>query len=477
MCRLAYPAGLVVTLVVTISVFDVRADDASTQETAAGSPSPAEIFDQRILPIFRSPKPSSCVQCHLAAVDLKNYILPSPEKTFASLRDQGLVDLETPEESKILKLIRMGEKDLDRGARLIHAGTRKAEYEAFAAWIRACAADPAMRNLPGLSPTEQARPERPDPVIRHARISRITDSFVRNVWSQRLRCFPCHTPHEIDASNPQHQAALKTMKTFEQKYSSEMLERLKLFRKTPEDTLQHWIATSRQTPEDQLPLLNLKQPRKSLIVLKPTSKLPAKRDDGTFEPPSSSEPVTHMGGLKMHPDDHSYKALVAWIQDYANVVGDRYTSIDELPADNWYPTQVILRVTDAPDDWPEGVAVQLFLHTWNEGRSEWDPDPLAFTQGTVTPRRMINGALFLFGSSTADQSHSASGEAPASATPELRGGHFLVKAYVDTRGRLTDDPTLLLDAADFVGQTEIRKSRWREGFRQATVVNGGAFER
>ena len=79
-----------------------------------------------------SPKPSSCVQCHLASVDLKNFILPTQEKTFASLRDQGLINLEKPAESKILKLIRMGERDLDKGASLIHARTRAAELEAFA---------------------------------------------------------------------------------------------------------------------------------------------------------------------------------------------------------------------------------------------------------------------------------------------------------------------------------------------------------
>lgn len=98
-----------------------------------------EIFNQRILPIFKSEKPSSCVQCHLSSVDLRDYILPSAEKTFVSLRDQGLIDLDAPENSKILKLIRMGDKDADEGARLIHAKMRQAEYEAFAAWIAACA--------------------------------------------------------------------------------------------------------------------------------------------------------------------------------------------------------------------------------------------------------------------------------------------------------------------------------------------------
>src|SRR5262245_50835108 len=72
-----------------------------------GEPTAAELFKKRILPIFDSPSPSSCVQCHLAGVGLKNYILPSHEKTFLSLRDQGLIDLDSPEKSKVLKLIQM----------------------------------------------------------------------------------------------------------------------------------------------------------------------------------------------------------------------------------------------------------------------------------------------------------------------------------------------------------------------------------
>src|SRR3954468_9008302 len=77
----------------------------------AADPSPAQVFETRILPIFKSPNPSSCVQCHLAGVDLKDYILPSAEKTFRSLRDQGLIDLSAPEKSKILTLIAMEKED------------------------------------------------------------------------------------------------------------------------------------------------------------------------------------------------------------------------------------------------------------------------------------------------------------------------------------------------------------------------------
>jgi hypothetical protein len=434
---------------------------------AANEPTPLELFDQRIMPIFRSPQPSSCVQCHLSAVDLKNYILPSQEKTFASLRDQGLIDLKEPEKSKILTLIRMGDKDLDKGARLIHEKIRQAEYEAFAAWIKACCNDPKLRDAPGLSSVERAGPEKPVAVIRHTRKSRVVDSFVRNVWSQRMRCFPCHTPDEVDAANPRHQAAIKTLKEFKAKYSDEVVQRLNIFRETPEATLAYLIEQSRNVPEDELPLLNLKEPRKSLILLKPMSKLPMKRDDGTFEPASSIEPVTHMGGLKMHKDDQSYKSFVTWIKDYANVVGDRYAAVDELPADNWVATKHVLKVAKAPEIWPVGIPVQLFVYGWNEQDESWSAEPLAFTQGTVTPRRMVNGALFLLAPRDAVKATESDRESAA-----LAGGRYLVKAYVDLKHRLEEDPTLLLGDEEFFGQAEFKRSRWREGFRSAPTVAG-----
>ena len=127
--------------------------------------SPLALFEQRIMPIFKSPEPSSCVQCHLASVDLKDYILPSHEQTFVSLRDQGLIDLEQPRASKILQLIEMGEQDRDAYAKRIHARLRKAEYEAFAAWIVACCADPKMRSLPPVADPPPAGPVKPDAVI------------------------------------------------------------------------------------------------------------------------------------------------------------------------------------------------------------------------------------------------------------------------------------------------------------------------
>lgn len=436
---------------------------------ATGSePNPLELFNQRIMPIFKSQDPSSCVQCHLSSVDLKNYILPSSEATFVSLRDQGLIDVEHPDQSKILNLIRMGDKDLDEAAKLIHEKTRNAEQKAFAAWVEACCRDPRMRDLPVSA--RLARPEAADEVIRHARRSRVVDMFVRNVWSQRMRCFPCHTPHEIDADNPKHQAALKKRKEFAEQYGEDMLKRLAIFRETPEETMAYLLESSRSTPDDRLPLIDLASPTNSLLIQKPMSKLPKKKPDGTFEAPTYRFPLSHMGGLKLHPNDQSYKSFVAWIQDYAMVVDGKYKSIDELPADNWYPSQLVVRLKAAPASWQVRDVVQLFVHEWNAEQNDWQDEPIGFTQGLVTPRHMVNGSLFLLG--TGDEQQTAAWREEV----KLPRGRYLVKVYHDAKQKVVNDPTAILSTDDYVGAAEIPKARWRAGFKFAEVVSGEALE-
>jgi hypothetical protein len=433
---------------------------AAAQEGPGGASVAAlDLFEQRIMPIFRSPQPSSCVQCHLASVDLKSYILPSHEKTFVSLRDQGLIDLQHPEKSKVLALIQMGEQDLDRGAKLIHQKTRQAEYDAFAAWIKSCCADERLRNLPPLEVRERAGPQRPDAVIRHNRKDRLLDSFVRNVWSQRMRCFPCHTPNEISESSDQHQKPRETHRQFVEQFG----QRMNIFQATPEATLRQLIVSSRKPSPDRLPLINTQQPANSLLVLKPTAKVPPKDASGQFEKPTFVEPISHMGGLKMFVDDQSYKSFLAWIEDYARVAGDKYATGKDLPPDNWYPTKQVLRLADAPQSWPPARGVQMFVHAWNREQATWEPEPVAFTQAPVSPRQMVNGTLFLI---------APKGGAPAwdSSGAALPAGKYLVKVYVDSQRRLAGDPALLLGPDEFYGQAEI-EARWKEGFPQAEILS------
>lgn len=85
------------------------------QRLRGAEPSPQVILFERLLPIIQSPNPLSCVPCHLAGVDLKENHLNDHEKTFRSLKDQGRIDLDKPENSKILRLIPRGERTKKRG--------------------------------------------------------------------------------------------------------------------------------------------------------------------------------------------------------------------------------------------------------------------------------------------------------------------------------------------------------------------------
>ena len=365
----------------------------------------------------------------------------------------------------------MGEKDRDKGARLIHAKMRQAEYQAFAAWLKACCNDPKLRSLPPLTAAQRARPARPNEVIRHARKSRVVDSFVRTVWSQRMRCFPCHTPNDIDANNPRHQAAIKNMAKFREKYPG-LLEKVVIFKKTPEATLDYLVAQSLKTPAGGRPLLDLENPARSLLILKPLSKLPKKRPDGTFLPASSVDPISHMGGMKMHKNDQSYKSFVTWIADYSRVVANRYASVEDLPEDNWYASRSILRLMATPASWKVGQPVQLFVHAFDQQSGRYGSEPIAFTQGTVTPRHIVNGALFLL--APRDGRDGIKWDRERARLPQ---GRYLVRVFVDSKHRLANDVSLLLGAEDYVGQAEIARARWREGFRHAETVRGMALSR
>ncbi len=421
--------------------------------------SPEAVFEQRLMPIFNSPNPSSCVQCHLSAVDLKDYILPSSRATFLALREQGLVDTERPRDSKILHLISRGDSDPDSLAQRIHAKTREAEYEAFAVWIEACCANPDLLDEAVSESSSSAGPVAPSKVIRHARKDRVLDSFVRNIWSQRMRCFPCHTPSELDPENPLHAKPAQRYRDFVDKYG----RRMELFKETPERTLKAWMASSRSHSGPHLPLINVEHPLDSLVLLKPMAKLPPKGDDGQLGSPSSKLPVSHMGGIKMHRNDPSYKAFAAWLQDYARSVQGDYDQPSELPLDNWYPTQHVIRIKELPEQW-RGLTVQVFVHEWDSALQQWSANPVAFTQSLVTPRRFLNGSLFAI--AVGDQSD---GLDPLGV--ELTPGRVQLRIYVDHERQLSDAPAKLLNEGP-PQATTILQAKFQAGFKQADVIEG-----
>ncbi len=392
---------------------------------------PAKVFEERILPIFKSPDPSSCVRCHLAAVDLKNYILPSAKDTFLALREQGLIDLDKPENSKILALINRGADD-PKGAGLIAARQQKAEYEAFAAWIKACAADPALRNAPKpeKAPTLATKPAE---VVRHARKDRMVESFEKNVWSLRFRCMSCHTE-----GTPQNDKLVK-----------EHGPRVAWFKKGgPEATMDYLLASK---------LLDLANPTQSLLLTKPLGE------------------VKHGGGIKIVVGDQGYKQIRAWIEDVAAIKAGKYEKSGDVPPADTSPkqfgTDAWLKLEKTPDAWGDKLlTVEVFA--WDAKAGGWEKEPVATSDRVVFGK----GKLWQHTLTLLAPVGSARAKAWEKGKPTLPAGKYLVKVYVDSDEKVKKDWKAKLGAAEFVGAIEIQ-AQWREGYGAMTVADASRAKR
>jgi hypothetical protein len=389
---------------------------------------PREVFERRIKPILQSPNPSSCTQCHLAGVDLKDYLRPSPDETFRSLRDQGLIDLDRPKDSKILHLIQMGAGDT-AGTALIHEKTRRAEYEAFAAWIEAAASDPKLHDLPKLAAEQLARPARPDAVIRHARTDRFLESFERNVWAWRFRCMNCHTE-----GTPQND-----------KLRAKHGDRVAWVKRDGAEATMRYLLGS--------PLIDAKAPEKSLLLLKPLGE------------------VEHGGGKKFLPGDQGYKGFRAWLEDYAAIVGGRYVMAADLPPKEAGPerfgSDVWLKLAETPPAWADKF-LQVNVYAWDDAKQTWEAEPIATSDRGVWGK----GRLWQHNLTLLAEPGSERARAWRTGKPSLPRGRYLVKVYVDAGGRIAGDWKATLGENDSVGQVEVT-SAWPEGNGKMTVVAAG----
>lgn len=398
------------------------ADDAATK-----------VFEQRLLPIFKSDQPSSCVQCHLAGVDLKNYIKPSSDDTFRSLRDQGLVNLEKPEQSKILKLINMKDTD-NAGANLLHAKTREAEAEAFAEWLKACCRDPKLRNAPKLAASELAKPARPDAVIRHNRTDRLLESFERNIWGQRHRCMGCH----VEGSEQNRKLVEKNG------------EQVSWMKKSAAETMTYLIRTKH--------LIDVDSPEKSLLLLKPLKE------------------VEHGGGKKFLKGDLGYKNFRVWIEDYAKVVRDEYATASDLPKSDpkqlrQFSSEHWFKLSNPPQAWDEKL-LQVTIYRWDDRAKKWEDAPIAISDrpASFKFKAWQHTLTLLAAPGSARAKEWQRGDA------RLPNGRYLVKAHVDRTGRTLTDWQAAMRDEDFVGQAEFQ-ANWRTGYGAMTVVEADKLKK
>lgn len=420
---------IALALMVTATAFSCTVRDAEAAEAEASA---RQVFERRIMPIFKSPNPSSCTQCHLAGVDLKNYILPSHEKTFLSLRDQGLIDLDRPEKSKILHLIEMGDKDDNKGAALIHARVRRAEYEAFAAWIKASCADPRLREAAKLSASEQGRPPRPVEVIRHARKDRLLQSFENNIWAMRFRCMNCH----IEGTEPNN------------KYKEKFGERVAWIKADAASTMNYLLASK---------LLDVKQPEKSLLLRKPLGE------------------VKHEGGKKLLPGDQGYKAFRAWLEDYAHIVGDRYATATDLPVtretEERFGTDIWLKLANTPPPWGDRL-LQVMVYAWDADRKTWEDTPIAMSDRGVWGQ----GRLWQHNLTLLAPRGSVRAKDWRRGRPMLPPGRYLIKVHCDAEGKLAKDWNATLGDSDYAGQG-VLDARWQSGYGNMSVLDASRIKK
>ncbi len=400
---------------------------------APAADDPKAVFERRIAPIFKSPNPSSCVQCHLAGVDLKDYIRPSADETFRSLRDQGLIDLAAPEKSKILGLIRMGGVGVDAKSPTVHAKNRAVEYEAFSAWIKACAADPVLRAAPKLAVSELARPAAPNEVIRHARGDRLLASFEQTIWALRFRCMNCHTEgtSQNDKARKEHGDRVAWVKQAGAKA-----------------TMDYLLASKLIDPAD---------PEKSLLLRKPL---------GT---------VKHEGGVKFAVGDQGYKAFRQWIDDVAAIKAGRYAKASDLPKAKVEPlrfgTEAWLKIENTPPAWGDQL-LQVDVFAWDDQTGGWEGKPVATSDRVVWGK----GKLWQHTVTLLAEPGSERAKRWAKVKPELPAGRYLLKVSVDLDGRLTKDWTTALGESDFVGRVEIRAD-WKVGYDRMSVADGARVNR
>ena len=105
----------------------------------------------------------------------------------------------------------------------------------------------------------------------------------------------------------------------------------------------------------------------------------------------------------------------------------------------------------------------MFVHAWDPNQQNWHHQPIAFTQGIVTPRRFAGGSLFLLKADLGHEDWKPSGVS-------LRRGRYLIKVFLDSNQVLASDPIAFLSSDDFRGAIETR-GVWGEGFKDAKIVS------
>lgn len=385
---------------------------ATASEPATPEPAAARsIFERRILPIFRADKPSSCAECHLSGVDLKDYIRPTEGETFAALERAGLIDRNNPEQSQLLTFIRRKPEKPS----LVVEEVRQQELAAFQEWIMAAVKDPAVLAARGNG--NVIGPQLPLEVIRHTRKDRVLQSFVENVWSELVRCEHCHSP-DFNRGQIARQG-------------QEFVDRISwIVPRDPAATLDRLVDSG---------LIDVDEPRESLLLQKPTLL------------------VEHKGGLKMVVGDRSYQQFQTFAEDYAASARGSLRTLQDLPqpsAEIALLSKLGLRIDGVPERFGRKV-MQVDLFAWDEERKTWSQERCATGMWIVNLQaRFWQSPLHL-------TARRGSPRAANLAWQELPAGRYLARLSVDESAELKRGEALRFVAPKFFTEIEFEASKWQ----------------
>ncbi len=159
-------------------------------------------YEERIAPLFEDDHPSTCNECHLAGVALGLYAQGDECQTMACMVEEGIVDLDHPQESVVLDWITRGTPDSE----LITEEVIQAEHDAMLEWIEyhsSCnrgvcepvenpCGDGPNAGMCDVPPSGHDLPPREFEDPGDCSDKTLEIAFDELVYSWRGRCAPCH---------------------------------------------------------------------------------------------------------------------------------------------------------------------------------------------------------------------------------------------------------------------------------------------
>lgn len=394
---------------------------AAARDPQAGATNPNEIFAKRILPIMQSKNASSCTACHFSGVELRDFVNTDQAKTFASLKAGGLIDVENPDQSKLLRFIARKPSKSDA----LLDKVRENELIAFRSWIRAAVKDPALLNA---TSTVELGTKVPDEVIRHARKDRVLTSFLDNVWNETGRCINCHNPERNRNRIGKNNETKEDVDAISWMVPND-----------PEATLRKLVDGGN---------IDLENPRESYVLTKPS---------GLEE---------HGGGPKFLPGSDTFRKFERFVTDYAAVNSGKYKTATDLPkppTEINLPTEQQLKIVRIPESL-RGLRMQVDLYRWNPQDRTWSPERWATGFSMVNPKDLVwQNPIAL---TAAVDSKLAEEFRKLKMLPT---GTYLAKLYVDRQKQSDKDPMYQMQPSDYLAEFEV-SGEWKPGYQPPKIV-------